>query len=174
MKEWRRDADVDDPAETDDAIAPIAPGKRSLTERLWARADQSQGVAPGKQTLTSRLFATRSVAAPIQRRAAPSSGDVASEEPAAVHAQAAAGVSGAGAELPFRDLIEQAFGFDHDLSGIRAHIGGPAAAAAEAIGATAYATGNDIAFASAPDLHTAAHEAAATCWSTRTTTWPAC
>ena len=55
---------------------------------------------------------------------------------------------------------EQAFGFDHDLSGIRAHIGGPAAAAAEAIGATAYATGNDIAFASAPDLHTAAHEAA--------------
>ena len=73
--------------------------KRSLTERLWARADQSQGVAPGKQTLTSRLFATRSVAAPIQRRAAPSSGEVASEEPAAVHAQAAAGVSGAGAEL---------------------------------------------------------------------------
>ena len=157
MKEWRRDADIDDPAETDDAIAP---GKRSMTERLWARADQSQGVAPGKQTLTSRLFATRPVAAAIQRRAAPSSGEAASEEPAAVQAQAAAGVSGAGAELPFRDLIEQAFGFDHDLSGIRAHIGGPAAVAAEAIGATAYATGNDVAFASAPDLYTAAHEAA--------------
>ena len=38
--------------------------------------------------------------------------------------------------------------------------GGVAADASEAIGAQAYATGNDVALESAPDLHTAAHEAA--------------
>ncbi len=159
VKEWRRDAERDDPASADEVFAP---GKRTLTDRLWGQPERnpSRGVAPGKQTLTSRLAGARTAAPVTQRRAAPNGGGAATEEPAAVHAQAAAGVSGPGAELPFRELIERAFGFEHDLSGIRAHVGGAAAAAAEAIGATAYATGNDIAFASAPDLHTAAHEAA--------------
>ena len=74
-------------------------------------------------------------------------------------AAAEAGVRGAGASLPFLDTIQAAFG-DHDVSGIRAHTGGAAAEAAGAIGADAYATGSDVAFAGAPDLHTAAHEAA--------------
>lgn len=39
-------------------------------------------------------------------------------------------------------------------------MGGAAATASRAIGAIAYATGNHVAFAGAPDLHTAAHEAA--------------
>ncbi|MBK7075387.1 MAG: DUF4157 domain-containing protein [Myxococcales bacterium] len=132
-----------------------------MTDRLWGQPERprSRGAAPGKQTLTSRL-AGASAATATQRRAAPNASGAATEDPAAVHAQAAVGVSGSGTELPFRELIERAFGFAHDLSDVRAHVGGAAAAAAEAIGATAYATGNDIAFASAPDLHTAAHEAA--------------
>src|SRR5213075_2702829 len=40
------------------------------------------------------------------------------------------------------------------------HTDESAAAGARAMGADAFATGNHVAFASAPDLHTAAHEAA--------------
>ncbi|MEZ4437389.1 MAG: DUF4157 domain-containing protein [bacterium] len=61
--------------------------------------------------------------------------------------------------LPHRDAIQTAFG-RHDVGGIRAHVGGAATEAADTLGAEAYATGDAVAFAHAPDLHTAAHEAA--------------
>ncbi len=93
--------------------------------------------------------------APIQARA-----NVGAENPASVHHAAAAGVSGAGSALPYLDQIQGAFGGAHDLSQVRAHVGGEAAAASEQMGATAYATGDHIAFGGQPDLHTAAHEAA--------------
>ena len=76
-----------------------------------------------------------------------------------VHAAAAHGISGGGGALPHMGAIQQAFGA-HDVSGINAHVGGKAQEASDAMGASAYATGNDIAFAKAPSLHTAAHEAA--------------
>ncbi len=76
-----------------------------------------------------------------------------------IHATASYGVSDGGGRLPHLDRIQSAFGH-HDVSGIQAHIGGRAAQASEAIGAQAYATGAHVAFRSAPDLHTAAHEAA--------------
>jgi hypothetical protein len=72
---------------------------------------------------------------------------------------AARGVAGTGGALPHLDRIQDAFGH-HDVSGVQAHIGGPATEASDAMGATAYATGDRVAFAGAPDLHTAAHEAA--------------
>lgn len=78
---------------------------------------------------------------------------------AEVQSVAHQGVSGSGGALPHMSQIQSSFG-DHDVSGIRAHVGGEAAAASDAIGASAYATGHDVAFKSAPDLHTAAHEAA--------------
>jgi hypothetical protein len=43
---------------------------------------------------------------------------------------------------------------------VQAHVGGPATEGARAMGAQAYATGDRVAFAEVPDLHTAAHEAA--------------
>ena len=73
---------------------------------------------------------------------------------------AAAGVSGPGGALPHAARIQAAFGPAHDVSSIRAHVGGAAAVAAARLGAEAYATGNQIAFARSPSLHTAAHEAA--------------
>jgi hypothetical protein len=76
-----------------------------------------------------------------------------------VQAHAQRGVAGVGQALPHLDAVQAAFGH-HDLAGARAHVGGPAAHAARDMGAHAYATGNDIAFAAAPDLHMAAHEAA--------------
>jgi hypothetical protein len=78
-----------------------------------------------------------------------------------VQATAQAGVTGASSPLPYLDIIQRSFG-KHDVSGVRAQIGGPATEASRALGARAYATGNTVAFASAPDLHTAAHEAAHT------------
>ena len=86
-------------------------------------------------------------------------GDASGLDAATVHRHAARGVSGSDRALPFHDLIQRSFGAEHDISGIRAFIGGPAADAAASIGANAYATGDRIAFASSPSLHTAAHEA---------------
>lgn len=77
-----------------------------------------------------------------------------------VHETAARGVSGAGGALPHLDRIQSSFGPGHDVSSVSAHVGGAAAQASESIGAVAYATGNNVAFKSAPSLHTAAHEAA--------------
>ena len=41
------------------------------------------------------------------------------------------------------DTIQHSFGH-HDLSSVKAHVGGPAAAASHQLGAQAYATGNDV------------------------------
>jgi hypothetical protein len=76
-----------------------------------------------------------------------------------VHTAAAHGTSGAGGALPHFDQIQRSFG-RHDVGQIQAHVGGAAAEGASAMGAEAFATGNHVAFARSPDLHTAAHEAA--------------
>src|SRR5688572_1482974 len=91
----------------------------------------------------------------VQRRAG------GAHETADVQQTAQAGVSGAGTPLPHLDAIQRSFG-RHDVSGVSAHVGGDAAEASEALGASAYATGDRVAFAGEPDLHTAAHEAAHT------------
>ncbi len=57
------------------------------------------------------------------------------------------------------DAIQKSFG-DHDVSTVKAHVGGAARDASQGMGAEAYATGDHIAFGGAPTLHTAAHEAA--------------
>jgi hypothetical protein len=85
---------------------------------------------------------------------------VAGADPGAVHAIAAAGVSGAGQALPHAAAIQASFGDALDVSQVTAHVGGPAADAAQRIGATAYATGDHVALPANPDLHTTAHEVA--------------
>jgi hypothetical protein len=66
---------------------------------------------------------------------------------------------GEGAALPYRETIQKSFG-RHDISGITAHGDGRSAAATRMMGANAFATGENVAFAGRPSLHTAAHEAA--------------
>ncbi|HEY5925668.1 MAG TPA: DUF4157 domain-containing protein [Kofleriaceae bacterium] len=111
---------------------------------------------PGRATLTSRLPPTagsiaRAVVEQLQAKGGLDGPDV--------HAVAAHGMTGAASALPFLDQIQRAFGH-HDISGVNAHVGGPAGEAAVAMGASAYASGDAVAFASTPDLHLAAHEAA--------------
>lgn len=69
------------------------------------------------------------------------------------------GIAGSGGRLPHADRIQRAFG-RHDVGGIQAHTDDRAAAASDALGARGYAIEGQVAFAGAPDLHTAAHEAA--------------
>ena len=76
------------------------------------------------------------------------------------HALASEGVKGGGGNLPHMDQIQQSFGPEHDLSGVRAHVGGAARDACHSMGASAYASGGQVAFKAAPSLHLAAHEAA--------------
>ena len=78
------------------------------------------------------------------------------------HAIAADGVSGSGGTLPHADKISESFGAEHadTVSQISAHTDSKAADATGALGAQGYASGNSVAFAGAPDVHTAAHEAA--------------
>jgi len=79
------------------------------------------------------------------------------------HAIADQAVAGGGGKLPFAEQIAASFGSAHagKLDEIRAHTGGESAKANDALGAQAFAYGNDISFGDTkPDLHTAAHEAA--------------
>jgi len=114
-----------------------------------ATANADPALVPGKRTLTEDL----PLIPPVQRAAAsPAAG-------ADVHAAAAHGTSEAGTSLPHLDWIQRTFG-RHDVGHVRAHVGGAAAEGAAAMGAEAFATGDHVAFARQPDLHTAAHEAA--------------
>lgn len=92
----------------------------------------------------------------IQQRA---SGDVTGGEPAAVHEAAHRGIATSATHLPHLEQIQRPFG-KHDVSGVKAHVGGDAAASARAMGAQAYATGNHVVLSDGADLHTIAHEAA--------------
>jgi hypothetical protein len=89
----------------------------------------------------------------VQRKAVGPVGEV------DVHEAARRGVAGAASRLPWFDIIQRSFGA-HDVSGIQAHVDATARHASDEIGAKAYAMGSHVAFAHAPDLHTAAHEAA--------------
>lgn len=92
---------------------------------------------------------------PVQRAVT----DAPSHDAETVHAAAARGLDAASQPLPHLEQIQQSFGA-HDVSHVQAHVGGAAAEASAAMGAQAYATGDHVVFARAPDLHTAAHEAA--------------
>src|SRR5690349_5456226 len=107
----------------------------------------------GKQTLTMSLPPPGAEAAkPVQMTAG---GAVARPvHSAQAHEIAAQGVSGASRPLPHASTIQRLFG-RHDVSNVKAQVGGAAAVAADSLGAYAYATGRSVAFRGEPDLHTA-------------------
>lgn len=113
--------------------------------------------APGRRTLTQAL-GSEEARAPVQRITSVERTNALVGEGA--QRIATAGVTGSGGPLPHLDRIQRLFGPVHDVSGISAHVGGPAAVVAGQLGARAYATGTSVAFGESPDLHTAAHEAA--------------
>jgi hypothetical protein len=105
--------------------------------------------------------ARRASNAGIQRMLAPylqrKAGPTAESSHETTHAAAADGIQAPARPLPHADKIQSSFGPKHDVSKVRAHID---PASAGAMGAEAFATGNDVVFAKEPDVKTAAHEVA--------------
>ena len=101
-------------------------------------------IAPGRRSLTQAVQAH---------------GQIESASNQQVHEAAAAGVAGSGGPLPYLAEIQRGFG-PHDVSQISAHTGSEAIAGTRAMGAEAFASGSNVAFAGSPSLFTAAHEAA--------------
>ena len=72
---------------------------------------------------------------------------------------ASQGTRGGGGSLPHLDRIQSSFGH-HDVTGVSSHTGASAQSASDALGASAFASGNSVGFDSVtPSLHTSAHEA---------------
>lgn len=157
---------VDD--ERDRTIAaPVASGRAGAG--ATARSLPMRRTSPGDVQLTATdLAATRRTAPAWQAdhqglwsmlSGQPVQAKAAELDSVTTQEVAASGVAGPGASLPHLAQIQRSFG-GHDVRSIRAHVGGDATTAATAIGAEAYATGDAVAFRSAPSLHLAAHEAA--------------
>ena len=179
LRRWRED----DPAPKSPLVPPIPPGRRTLTMKLPA---QSAAVpAPVQRRHDSAIDANRketdaliahwtnaAVRPDLFDASGPQTVPLSTSGPTAVqmkargnphaddvHELATEGIAGSATSLPFLEQIQRSFGV-HGVSGIQSHTGGPATAACEGIGASAYATGDHVAFREAPDLHTVAHEAA--------------
>ncbi|MFO0748424.1 MAG: DUF4157 domain-containing protein [Myxococcota bacterium] len=137
-----------------------------MSQDLHARAPQPAApsnaapasTAPASAAIVQRKAALRGqpLAVQLERLAPGSAAEGGAQD---VQAIAAEGVAGSGGSLPHGAAIQKSFG-GHDLGGVRAHTGGQAGQASAAIGAKAYASGDHVAFDGAPDMHTAAHEAA--------------
>ncbi len=150
-----------------------APGKVSLTAHLQPAVQRRASPSPASRDGAEHL------ARPVRRRASGSEADqawraafdfdftpvqLAAAETSntnadTVLAAAARGIEAPSQSLPHLEQIQESFG-KHNVSRVQAHVGGAAAEATAAMGAEAYATGSHVVFASPPDLHTAAHEAA--------------
>ncbi len=121
----------------------------TMPERLQRR------MAPGGMALGGSLVASApSPAIQFADAVSAGTGGTHSVQQAAAH-----GLSGASGSLPHLGAIQQSFG-RHDVGNVQAHVGGPAAEGAKQMGAQGFAAGNSVAFASSPDVHLAAHEAA--------------
>jgi len=147
------------------AIAPDPPGpvQRSIASRPAAApvdAVPEQGARP-IAGLTSVAMKSLFGGAGVQRAqpAGAGAGAAPAHDAASVHAAAARGIATPASALPHAGSIQRAFG-RHDISSIQAHVDADAASSARAMGAQGYATGTHVVFDGAPDLHTAAHEAA--------------
>jgi len=153
MRALDRGHSVQREREEDGVSYQRVPGKRTLTEAL--------GVDESGAAAAMARAGSEGPTRPVQLRfAVPHDGTAAhAQDPAQVQAAAARGTATTATQLPHAALIQRVFG-RHDISGIQAHVGGDAAASAQAMGARAYATGNHVVLGDGADLHTVAHEAA--------------
>jgi len=133
-----------------------------LQRKKHADQADTQGIDSAEVASQGASFGSGSIPPVVQEKSAAGQSSASEQAFDRTHQIAAKGVSGGGGALPFADKIAASFGAEHAgaVSGIKAHVGGSAGDATRAMGAEAYATGNQVAFGSAPSLHTAAHEAA--------------
>jgi hypothetical protein len=140
--EQRLDGPAPDDGTRAPALDPASPGKRTLTSG-HARGPSVDAIA--------RAVVQRLLHGGEDPAMALDAGDA--------QAIAATGFTGSAAAPPHLAAVQRSFG-RHDVSGVRAYVGGPAASAAASLGAAAYASGDQVAFADSPDLFLVAHELA--------------
>lgn len=135
-----------------------APGKRTLTQAIQLRA--ASAPAPAVSAPPSDPPTTAAFEDPFGLHLAcqvvQAAGGALAED---AHAAAGAGVAGSGGAVPHAETIQPLMP-GLDLSTVRAHSGGATDRALGALGAQAYATGNDIALPTSPSVHLVAHELA--------------
>ncbi len=155
----------------------LAPGKRTLTEQLVVQRRES-ATPPGGESGTNATVPSTPAPLPTAAssrslstlqmlfgpRPAPAEATLVQRltdggSIGDVHAAAKRAISTGDTRLPFLDSIQKAFG-RYDVSNVKAHLDETAAEATREMGAHAFASGEHVAFARTPDLHTAAHEAA--------------
>lgn len=141
------------PSQEPSATSSDARGQGAFPQRTMLGHVASQ---VGARSLQRRL--QRRLAARLSPSAPPGTSSN-EDDPVRVHAAAEHGLDGSAGPLPFWSEIQRSF-CDHDLGAVVAHTGPEAAAGAVAMGAEAFATGEHVAFAGTPTLHTAAHEVA--------------
>ena len=126
---------------------------------------EAAAAAAGQHGAAGPLQAEQADAAPQPRqraqgqRIAQLRANAAQPSAAAMHQLARQGTSGNAGPLPHLDRVQHSFG-RHDISQVQAHTDASASRSAGQMGARAFASGNHVAFAGRPDLHTVAHEAA--------------
>jgi Domain of unknown function (DUF4157) len=136
--------------------------RRPAVQQAIAGAPRGGAFGAADALALQAAVGNRAVAGLVQARRGQTHGDeggTGSGTDAGVHEAARLGTSGAGRALPHLAQIQRSFG-RHDVTGVVAHTGAQAQAGAQAMGASAFASGNHVAFAGSADLHTAAHEAA--------------
>ncbi|MFL5382000.1 MAG: DUF4157 domain-containing protein [Longimicrobiaceae bacterium] len=140
------------PASPAGAGAPSTPGGVGEVLALQRRV--------GNQAVMRMLDARRPVQAlPDDDEVQRAAGGRGEPSDAAIHAAAGEGVRTPSSSLPFLGRIQASFG-RHSVARVQAHTGPGATAASRAMDARAYASGDHVVFGGAPDLRTAAHEAA--------------
>jgi Domain of unknown function (DUF4157) len=155
------------PADEKSPAATPAPAATGAPAAEAPHAEEAKSAEPESASAAAPSAAAdgvaRKVARMVVRKAEPDAPSAAAfEAPAAVEDHIAA-TSGSGQKLPaaFQARMEA---FAHvDLSSVRLHTDAASAAAADAIGAEAFATGSDIYFGSGgspADAHLLAHEVA--------------
>lgn len=143
-----------------DIVAAARSGPSALhLQRKCARCDQEEALQKQRTEPSSTAVVQRMPADPATAATAPWGGGAATPGGPGLLQLASAGVQHASAPIPHLEQIQQAFG-PHDVSHVRAVVGGAGAAASASMGAEAYTIGDRVAFRSTPDLHLAAHEAA--------------
>lgn len=118
-------------------------------DRFFAAAPPPAGEGPSAASAPPAPGSTVDVAAP----------SLGSSSEQQVEGIARAAVEGASAPVPHLERLQRAFGPEHDLTGLRAQVGGKAPRAAE-LGATHFAFGTSLYFGHSPTLGEAAHEVA--------------
>ncbi len=139
--------------------ADKSPEKTSDTASTQAPSSPSPAISGGGRTVQLKAALRGQDYATQVQMLAPDAG-ASGGKGASVKEAASHGMAGSGGALPYADRIQKSFG-GYDISNVQAYSDAHAREGSAMMGASAYATGNNVVLGQGgTDLHTVAHEAA--------------